>query len=162
AKHVAAPAVHERKQPWSEVARGIDGVPGIEPEGGADQEDQQADDDRRQPGRRRRVPSIGDREDDADQQGRPDHLIDEAAGKHAQKRLGIGRPDTRRSLRADDVTARPQAMLIDSVLPAAPLLRTTCATTPTPKTIRMNVPKNSARSSLDSALDMARIVDSSG
>mgnify|MGYP003694440109 CR=1 FL=1 len=36
--------------------------------------------------------------------GRPDHLIDEAAGKHAQERLGIGRPDTRRSLRADDLT----------------------------------------------------------
>ena len=36
------------------------------------------------------------------------------------------------------------SMLIDSVVPAAPLLNTVCATTPTPKTIRMNVPKNSA------------------
>src|SRR5690242_15812401 len=35
-------------------------------------------------------------------------------------------------------------MLIDSVLPAAPLLNTVCATTPTPKTMRTNVPRNSA------------------
>src|SRR3954466_8717626 len=35
-------------------------------------------------------------------------------------------------------------MLIDRNVPALFLLNTTCATTPTPKTIRMNVPKNSA------------------
>src|SRR6476659_9816484 len=42
------------------------------------------------------------------------------------------------------VTARPHAMLIDSVVPAVPLLSTVCATTPTPKTISTNVPRNSA------------------
>src|SRR5207302_9616548 len=35
-------------------------------------------------------------------------------------------------------------MLIDRKVPAVLLLNTTCATTPTPNTIRMNVPKNSA------------------
>src|SRR4029077_10770492 len=35
-------------------------------------------------------------------------------------------------------------MLIERNVPAVFLLNTTCATTPTPKTIRMKVPKNSA------------------
>src|SRR5688572_27024328 len=42
------------------------------------------------------------------------------------------------------VTARPQAMLIDSVDPAVHLLKMVCATTPTPKTLNTKVPRNSA------------------
>src|SRR6478672_6405157 len=50
-------------------------------------------------------------------------------------------------------------MLIDSMEPAAPLLRTVWATTPTPKTIRTKVPRNSASNSRRKADDMAGIVD---
>ncbi len=45
-------------------------------------------------------------------------------------------------------------MLIDKVVPAVPLLNTVCATTPTPKTISTNVPRNSASSSRPSPFDI--------
>src|SRR4029453_10517118 len=45
-------------------------------------------------------------------------------------------------------------MLIDRYEPAVCLLKTTCATTPTPKTIRMNVPRNSASASRRSDCDI--------
>src|SRR4051812_45483046 len=45
------------------------------------------------------------------------------------------------------VTARPQPTLIDRYCPFTRPLRTTCATTPTPSTIKTKVPRNSAATS---------------
>src|SRR6188768_332439 len=56
------------------------------------------------------------------------------------------------------ITARPQPMLIDRVVPAAFLLRTVWATTPTPKEIRIKVPKNSAAASRAVPLSMRGIL----
>src|SRR4030095_14565998 len=52
------------------------------------------------------------------------------------------------------ITARPQPMLIERIDPLAFLLRTVCATTPTPNEIRMKVPKNSAAASRAVPLSM--------
>src|SRR5215510_4859191 len=45
------------------------------------------------------------------------------------------------------MTAIPQTMLIERKVPVSLRLRTTCATTPTPRTMRMKVPRNSANAS---------------
>src|SRR5215467_4567351 len=63
-------------------------------------------------------------------------------------------------------TPSPHAMLIDNVVPAVPLLSTVWATTPTPKMINTNVPRNSASISRPTPFDIsppgnAAIVDSS-
>ena len=100
AEHFAAPPGDKGEEPRSEVARGVDGVAGVEPERRADEHDQQADDNRRQAGRRRRVAAVGDAEDHRDQQCRADHLIDDTAGKRAQELLRVGRPDPGGTLRA--------------------------------------------------------------
>src|SRR5438552_3954939 len=58
-------------------------------------------------------------------------------------------------------------MLIDNIEPAAPLLNTVCATTPTPKTISTKVPRNSASISrprpcdISASSETGAIVDSS-
>src|ERR1051325_8209569 len=56
------------------------------------------------------------------------------------------------------MTAMPQPMLMASIDPLALLLSTVCATTPTPKAIRMKVPKNSAAASRAVPLSMRAIL----
>src|SRR5262245_55418684 len=56
-------------------------------------------------------------------------------------------PETPAEAYTPNITARPQARLIASQLPASCRLRTNCATTAAPKTMSRNVPRNSASSS---------------
>src|SRR4051794_13068187 len=56
------------------------------------------------------------------------------------------------------ITAMPQPILMPRYDPLASLLRTVCATTPTPNAMRMKVPKNSAAASRAVPLSMRGIL----
>ncbi len=98
----AAPAGHRREEPRTEVARRIDGVAGIEAEGHADADDEEAHEDRAHPGRRRHVLRVADGEDADHEQRRADDLIDQAAADR-QERLRIRGEDPGRALGPGDL-----------------------------------------------------------
>src|SRR5579863_2464135 len=74
-EHVAAPAGHRGEEPRAKITGWVDGVAGIETEGHADRQHEQAHGDRADGGRGIQIPLVADGKDAADQERRAHDLI---------------------------------------------------------------------------------------
>src|SRR5581483_6445695 len=89
-ENFAAPSRDRGKDARAKVARGVDGVTGVETEAGADQKHEGANQDGSSTGVGRKVQAIRKGEENSNQQRRAHNLVHHPAGKDAEERLRVG------------------------------------------------------------------------